>query len=478
MLKSLILLIISTTSIDPGCNELYSKRCPNPPSKKEIICKKDYEECDGFEGCTDTKSPYLCSNGECSKNFYLCKEKYFTCDTSKDTKCIDGLCREDCSLIRYSSCKFDLPIRCPDGQCVENDVECASPRCPADQPFMCPDSQCKGSFFMCEYPQNVRIIKNMDKMTRDELEVIYLYDQRNVHVMVLQVEDQLHMQVRGVTLSDVENSVLDYDEIYDPVFNEFFLAKGKELKPFQFIRSAIVKIVAYEDVQENRKPIVLEMEMDYLFSDSMFYKHNRKFLYCLGVLRDNNMWKCLSSYESNSMSKRLNFKIREDGIFAIIFSPSLESEVFTEEVYCGLVCKDKRLTFLFIFIGLPCLIILMYIFYKIYSKKLQESNINTKKIFVEKKMKEIENVNVDFKGQTIFEKLDEGVQYFVNPIRNEDTENLNNIKMLNAKLEKLKNEKKRLHNLKKKKLYNNKDKIEEIRKLRSEIDRMEDEDDD
>jgi hypothetical protein len=91
-------------------------------------------------------------------------------------------------------------------------------------------------------------------------------------------------------------------------------------------------------------------------------------------------------------------------------------------------------------------------------------------------MKEIENVNVDFVGQTIFEKIDEGVQYFVNPIRNEDSENLNNIKMLNSKLEKLKNEKKRLHEVKKKKLYQNKERIEEIRKLRSQIDKLEEED--
>ena len=35
-------------------------------------------------------------------------------------------------------------------------------------------------------------------------------------------------------------------------------------------------------------------------------------------------------------------------------------------------------------------------------------------------MQEIENVNVDFAGQTILEKIEEGVQYFVNPIRNDD----------------------------------------------------------
>lgn len=45
---------------------------------------------------------------------------------------------------------------------------------------------------------------------------------------------------------------------------------------------------------------------------------------------------------------------------------------------------------------------------------------------------------MDFKGQTIFEKLDEGVVFFVNPIRNEEEENLEEIQLLNQKMEKLK----------------------------------------
>ena len=40
----------------------------------------------------------------------------------------------------------------------------------------------------------------------------------------------------------------------------------------------------------------------------------------------------------------------------------------------------------------------MFVMFKVYQKKLEEENLTTKRIFIEKKMKEIENVNVDFAG--------------------------------------------------------------------------------
>lgn len=76
---------------------------------------------------------------------------------------------------------------------------------------------------------------------------------------------------------------------------------------------------------------------------------------------------------------------------------------------------------------------LNYFFYYFYEQYLEEDNLNTKEIFVNQKISEIENVNMDFKGQTVFEKLEEGVQYFVNPIRNENEEDLEAMKELNRK---------------------------------------------
>lgn len=99
-------------------------------------------------------------------------------------------------------------------------------------------------------------------------------------------------------------------------------------------------------------------------------------------------------------------------------------------------------------------------------------NLQVQHKYVEEKLKEVENVNVDFAGQTIFEKLDEGIQFFVNPLRNEDENNLDEIKILNSKLEQLRNERRRLNDVSKNLLSRNKNKLEEIRKLRDEIDSL------
>ena len=97
-------------------------------------------------------------------------------------------------------------------------------------------------------------------------------------------------------------------------------------------------------------------------------------------------------------------------------------------------------------------------------------NLKIKNKFVAEKLKEVENVSIDFAGQTIFEKIDEGVQYFVNPLNNTDEGSLRDIKSLNAKLESLRTERRKLYETSKWIMGNNRSKLEEIRKLREEID--------
>lgn len=101
---------------------------------------------------------------------------------------------------------------------------------------------------------------------------------------------------------------------------------------------------------------------------------------------------------------------------------------------------------------------------------MKQINLETKKIFVAEKLNEVENVSIDFAGQTIFEKLEEGVHYFANPLHNTDEESLKDIKVLNATLEKLRTERKNLNDVGKKLLSRNREKLEEIRKLREQID--------
>lgn len=92
--------------------------------------------------------------------------------------------------------------------------------------------------------------------------------------------------------------------------------------------------------------------------------------------------------------------------------------------------------------------------------------------FVAERLKEVENVSIDFAGQTIFEKIDEGVQYFVNPLNNTDERSLTDIKKLNAKLEGLRGDRRKLYDTSKQIMGSNRGKLKVIRKLREEIDEL------
>ena len=77
---SFAVLICYVTSIDTGCTAIKPYLCPRSVSVDKPVCRKSYEECDAFEGCTDSSRPYLCSNGECAMNFSECREKFISCD--------------------------------------------------------------------------------------------------------------------------------------------------------------------------------------------------------------------------------------------------------------------------------------------------------------------------------------------------------------------------------------------------------------
>ena len=67
-------------SADTGCSDSQPALCKIDPITKTSICKEKYEDCEGFEGCTNPDMPYICSNGECAENFLKCSMKYFNCE--------------------------------------------------------------------------------------------------------------------------------------------------------------------------------------------------------------------------------------------------------------------------------------------------------------------------------------------------------------------------------------------------------------
>lgn len=74
---------------------------------------------------------------------------------------------------------------------------------------------------------------------------------------------------------------------------------------------------------------------------------------------------------------------------------------------------------------------IVYFFYYLFEKKLEQDNLKEKETFVRNKFNDIEEVSKDFKGQTLFEKVEEGVVYFANPLRSKTDVEDKDFKSLN-----------------------------------------------
>ena len=106
---------------------------------------------------------------------------------------------------------------------------------------------------------------------------------------------------------------------------------------------------------------------------------------------------------------------------------------------------------------------------KFFNLQTRVSNVVTDNFFLKNKMEELENVQVDFTGQTVLEKIEEGVQYFNNALRNEEQESIDEFKTLNVSLVKLREETRRVNAIRNKLINANKLKLEEIRLLRNKL---------
>jgi len=84
-----------------------------------------------------------------------------------------------------------------------------------------------------------------------------------------------------------------------------------------------------------------------------------------------------------------------------------------------------------VFFGLPILIILLGIVADIFKFEAKCKDITEDKKFMKEQVSRMEDVTCDFIGQKISEKIDEGIEYYVNPTHKsmgtniEETKNIN-----------------------------------------------------
>ena len=120
-------------------------------------CRKKPEDCPIYPGCVTNDKSFKCLDGGCAVNKDSCQKEnnqtYFDCYEGT-TLCVDGLCRENCSLVQYNGCPNEFPLLCPNGRCVSQKIECVGESAcdSTEKPFRCIDGTCGASLSDCKTP--------------------------------------------------------------------------------------------------------------------------------------------------------------------------------------------------------------------------------------------------------------------------------------------------------------------------------------
>jgi hypothetical protein len=108
-------------------------------------------DCPLLPGCYNLAKPLRCWNSNCvDPNQTPCPEIKIPANCgSNETRCADGVCRNECLPI--NGCPIKFPFHCADGKCTTNQNECAGySDCPLTKPFRCADSSCVTMMTLCK----------------------------------------------------------------------------------------------------------------------------------------------------------------------------------------------------------------------------------------------------------------------------------------------------------------------------------------
>ena len=459
--------------------DAFTAECPQkkPYKSEKGQCFEKEEDVHRFQGCVDLSFPYLCSDGSCAASFSRCKKKYYECPTSILTKCADGVCRKSCDLITSSACSFSKPIKCGDGRCVSSLVECSSFLCQGDTPFLCSDNSCQSSLHYCNTLYSNRIVLSFDINTDKFTQTRALRDFSGQKVGELRVPKGNLLSVSGITISEIANTSAKVDPSRAKIYTNYFGSTVEDLSLQLLLRSSLLKIrdMAEEKQHKEEKkekrdyqkdPLGLEIRLNLKSpvpnDQTEAYQINE--LICLAKL-EQDTWVCQTHQEANVSLRTGVFNINEPGIYGLLFYPESTTISDFEGGYCGYLCQDKRLFIIFWIVAVPLVMMGLYMIFEFITLNREVSNVSHKNYYLQNKMDELENVQIDFTGQTILEKIDEGVQYYNNALRNEEQESIDEIRALNTKLNNLREELKSMGSRRNRLINSNKTKVEEIRRL-------------
>lgn len=453
---------------DQGCPNERPARCPRPDPYETIDplanCQADYSLCPIAQLCYNAEQTYQCSDGTCSKRFETCENKERECNNKGYTRCPDGYCRRDCKAVRYSSCPMDAPLLCPQGKCVKYVYQCSGGHyCDLSRPFLCPDMSCGVNLGNCSATQTGRtflpfnvtyspeLARMQTKISRANIEFSVLYDSFNPPKFSPFETQKLPtgsmMLVEPVSLGQLRDITNRLNSTLAGVVKDFYMISEEDI-PYQItIRSTAFKIQTIGRLDDNeyfKVPIIAEMSINSIRKIISSVSNLSNYI-CLGrVIEANKSWTCVSRNirneadfaDRNEVATKLRYDIPGPGTYAVILRPRMTPELMKLS-NCGLICQNKRLFVTFIFITLPIIFSMFYFCWKVYL--LHRERIENEEMAqnARERLMQMETLTVDFKGQSLREKLEEGLQFKQNPLQSDLVKDLEEASKLQKTVERL-----------------------------------------
>ena len=145
---------------------------------------------------------------------------------------------------------------------------------------------------------------------------------------------------------------------------------------------------------------------------------------CLGTVSHDSQWSCYSRKESRKsrefslMISNLTFEIDRPGIYAVILRPEPKKPNLGAYPWVnnGLIKRKMSELLVICFLFFPILLVFISIVWNLIAFAHSEKNIKIDRDNMQERLKRVENMTIDFVGQKLNEKVDIGINYYMNPM--------------------------------------------------------------
>ena len=243
------------------------------------------------------------------------------------------------------------------------------------------------------------------------------------------------------------------------------------------VRSAVIKLTTKGRVDENDMfghPVQVSFKVDQVRIQGVLPEFASKQL-CLGKLNTKtNNWTCSNRNKPKGLLldtlklSQMKFDVYQPGIYAIILRP-IYAPKQKPDAYEGLLKLQKTPVICIIFLWLPIGVILMGLIGDVVEFEVKCKDIKDDRKFLREQVDRMGDVTADFVGQKLSEKIDEGIEYSINPVHASQGLDVKQVQEINLALEKIEEEKESMDSKRKKLFTKISTKNKKITELRSMI---------